>query len=194
MSRANPRVTFESPESLVAWSSNPKPHDDLEVLVRSIEQFGFRSVVVVRPSDNRILAGHGRTLAALQLGIKKVPVLWADMSDEDAAAFAVVDNIATERSRWDEGVLADVLRELEAADYDLDVVGLHKQEIDVLLGRWVDPFADEVRSESPEIVDDARAKVTVSVPIAKAQDAFLLVEKAFSEARWSLDDYSVSTS
>lgn len=57
-------------DELVPYEKNSKIHDKKQVkqIAASIQEFGF-NVPVLIDEQNRIIAGHGRVLAAKQLGI-----------------------------------------------------------------------------------------------------------------------------
>jgi ParB-like chromosome segregation protein Spo0J len=60
-----------------------------------------------------IIAGHGRYLAALLLGMTQVPTLCLDhLTPEQARAFMIADNWLSELSIWDDRLLAEHLKEL----------------------------------------------------------------------------------
>jgi ParB-like chromosome segregation protein Spo0J len=82
---------------------NPRYHSDLQVgqIARSIENFGF-NVPVVIDSENKVLAGHGRVLAARKLGRSSQPVVrLTHLTPSQARAFSIADNRLTENSTWD---------------------------------------------------------------------------------------------
>jgi ParB-like nuclease domain len=56
-----------------------RAHSDEQVdqIARSIEEFGFTVPVLCDP-DGGIIAGHGRVLAAKQLGLAAIPVMIAN--------------------------------------------------------------------------------------------------------------------
>lgn len=68
---------------LSALARNPRTHSDAQVaqIAASIVAFGFNSPILV---DNKsgILAGYGRHLAALKLGLETVPVIVLDHLSE----------------------------------------------------------------------------------------------------------------
>jgi ParB-like chromosome segregation protein Spo0J len=68
------------------------------MIASSIRRFGFRNPVLI-DADEMIIAGHGRVMAAKELGLTEVPVIRIDdMSEADLRAYAVADNqIATSR-------------------------------------------------------------------------------------------------
>ncbi len=114
---------------------NPRQHSPRQVkqIVRSIQSFGFNVPLLV-DKDHKILAGHGRYLAAQQLGMAEVPVIQLDhLTPEQARAFAIADNRLTENATWDDALLGEIFAELASLDlaFDLDVTGFSMGEIDL---------------------------------------------------------------
>jgi len=50
------------------------PEKQVEKIAKSIKQLGFRNPVLI-DTDNVVIAGHGRLLAARHLGMTKLPVI-----------------------------------------------------------------------------------------------------------------------
>jgi ParB-like chromosome segregation protein Spo0J len=114
---------------------NPKQHSARQIkqIAQSIKTFG-NLVPVLIDRENKILAGHGRVLAAQRLGRTEVPVIRIEhLTPEEARAFSVADNRLTELSTWDERLLSDIFRELSAVDlnFSLEVTGFSMAEIDL---------------------------------------------------------------
>ena len=119
------------------YENNARRHDeaDIHAIAKSIEAFGFSDPIGVWGKDNTIVEGHGRYLAALELGLKEVPVIRLDhLTDEERRAYALAHNKTAELSGWDFGKLEEELNDLEGifkmdafgfeATYDGDVDGL----------------------------------------------------------------------
>jgi DNA modification methylase len=109
---------------------------------------------VLVDADLKVIAGHGRLLAARQLGLCEVPTIGLEhLTAEQARAFAIADNRLTENASWDEKLLGEQLRELSELDLDfsLEATGFEIGEIDLLIEDAVaksDP-ADDVPSPAP---------------------------------------------
>ena len=75
------------------YGKNAKKHPDDQVLMiaNSIKEFGFNQPIVV-DSNDVIIVGHGRFLAAHFLGMEEVPVLKVDITEEKAKAYRLADN------------------------------------------------------------------------------------------------------
>jgi ParB/RepB/Spo0J family partition protein len=67
-------------------AANPRKISDaeLEALTRSLHEFGFVQPVLARRDDRTIVGGHQRLLAARRLGYKTVPVVFLDLTLEQA--------------------------------------------------------------------------------------------------------------
>lgn len=113
---------------------NPRVHPDklITKLARSIGEFGFTNPVLV-DADNRILAGHARCKAAEKMGMESVPALALPLTGAAADAYVIADNKLNELSSWDEAVLADLVAEIDAANFDVELTGFDPDEIDALL-------------------------------------------------------------
>jgi hypothetical protein len=110
-------------EKLIPYARNAKKHDAAQVskLAGSIREFGFNNPILI-DKDNGIIAGHGRVMAAQQLGLAEVPCIrLGHLTDNQRKAYILADNrLAEVNSGWDEELL-----KLEVADIDwADIKGL----------------------------------------------------------------------
>jgi hypothetical protein len=120
-------------KQLKAWGKNPRKNDKAaEKLVKLIEAHGFINPVICT-RDNTIRAGHTRVKAANKAGLKEVPVIYVDMDEEQASAFAIADNKSAQYAEWDFELLKDVFEELDAFNYDLELTGFDMAEIEGLM-------------------------------------------------------------
>ena len=123
-------------EKLIPYARNAKKHDAAQVskLAGSIREFGFNNPVLI-DKDNGIIAGHGRVMAAQQLGLADVPCIrLGHLSDTQRRAYILADNkLAEIGGGWDEEMLGLELAELREADFDIDLVGFNNDEIEVAL-------------------------------------------------------------
>ena len=69
--------------------------DELLELADSIKQHGLINPIIVTPRDGNymIVAGERRWRAAKKLELKEVPVIIKDLTDEQVAEFAIIDNL-----------------------------------------------------------------------------------------------------
>ncbi|MDO8615024.1 MAG: site-specific DNA-methyltransferase [Dehalococcoidia bacterium] len=114
--------------------ANPRRISDaeLESLTRSIQQFGLIDPVIARREDNTVIGGHQRLLAARRLGFKTVPVVFLDITPENARLLNLALNKIS--GSWDRELLGRLLADLESVpDIDISLSGFGEDEIAKLL-------------------------------------------------------------
>src|ERR1035441_5220435 len=120
---------------LIPWAKNARTHSDAQVaqIAGSIAAFGFNAPILV-DSHAGVIAGHGRLLAARQLGLELVPVIVLDhLSEIQKRAYILADNKLAELGGYDDELLASQLAELRDADIDLQLLGFGDDELRTLL-------------------------------------------------------------
>jgi DNA modification methylase len=99
----------------------------------SIRRFGFVNPVLI-DAEGQIIAGHGRVLAAQELGLPTVPVLAiTHLSPAEKRAYILADNRLAEKAGWDRELLAIELQGLIDLDFEIELVGFELAEIDLIL-------------------------------------------------------------
>ena len=73
-------VVYLSPQELTPYENNTRRHnpEDIDGIVKSIEDTGFNDPIGIWGDKNLIVEGHGRQLAAIQMGLDKVPCIRLD--------------------------------------------------------------------------------------------------------------------
>jgi len=104
------------------YPKNVKKHPVKQIrrIANSIKEFGFNQPIVV-DKNNVIIVGHGRLKAAKVLRMEKVPVLIADLNEQQARAYRLADNKLNE-SGWNKDFLIEEIRVIEDKKY-LDIIG-----------------------------------------------------------------------
>ncbi len=138
-------IIYVEPRTLNPSKYNPRKIKPTEFnkLRRSIREYGFVEPIVVRTDGNQIIGGHQRLRAAIAEGLRKVPVVFQDISDARAKAL----NLALNRIKgdWSMPMLREVLAELEGIDkVDLGLTGFDRREIE-------DMIADVRKGEIEEL-------------------------------------------
>lgn len=128
---------------------NPKAHD-VKVIADAIVRFGFMDPVLHDGRTGRLIAGHGRKAALLELrddpdveipsGIGDdwtVPVVygWASTDDTEARAALVALNETTIRGGYDEPALLAILERLAEVDDGFAGTGYDEEAYDELRAR-----------------------------------------------------------
>lgn len=114
------KVIAMAVKDLVPYANNPRNNEQaVDTVAKSIKEFGFTNPIVV-DSDNVVINGHTRLLAAEKLGLEKVPVIRKeDLTPEQVKAFRLVDNKTSGLSGWDFEKLDAEIAELQAMDFDM---------------------------------------------------------------------------
>ena len=113
-------------DQLHPWARNARTHSKRQVrkISDSITRFGFNNPVLVDDALN-IIAGHGRVLAAQQLGMTSVPtILLSHMSETDKRAYVIADNQLATKAGWDREILATELQGLVDLGFEVELDGL----------------------------------------------------------------------
>lgn len=147
-------VEWLSPNDLVPYEGNAKIHpaDQVEHIANSIKAFGWKQPLVV-DRDKVVIIGHGRLMAAKELHLDSVPVVFADdLTEEQADALRLADN-KTNESPWDFAKLEEELAALDIAGIDMEQFGFEVAE------DFIDSPNSIVEDEVPEVQEEAVAKL-----------------------------------
>ena len=126
------KVEYVPTDELVTYENNAKIHtgEQIEQIKKSIQEFGFNDPIAVW-KDNVIIEGHGRLIAAKELGIDSVPIIRLDsLTDEQRRAYTIVHNKLTMNTGFDFDLLEQELQELQNTDmakYGFEAMG----EVDI---------------------------------------------------------------
>jgi hypothetical protein len=126
-----PAYRLARTDELVPYATNARTHSPEQIakIATSMKEFGFTNPVLT-DGKKGIVAGHGRVLAAQQLGMDVVPSI--ELSHLTAAqrrAYVLADNRLAEEASWDEELLATELGELSDLGFDLSLTGFNEREL-----------------------------------------------------------------
>lgn len=107
-------------DKIKPYENNPRINEKAVKKVKeSILRYGFNVPITV-DKDGVIATGHTRYKAALELGLKKVLVIYLDdLTEEEIQAWRLVDNRTNEYAEWDMEKLNIELKELDSKGFDL---------------------------------------------------------------------------
>ena len=137
------QISLLAISDLVPSPQNPRKHSRPQVraIAKSIEAFGFNSPILI-DRNRQIVAGHARFEAAKLLGLAQVPVVFLDhLTETQAKAYRLADNKLTDRSNWDDAMVATQLKELSelVLDFDIEAIGFELPELDLRIQSLDDP-------------------------------------------------------
>lgn len=135
---------------LKAYERNAKLHpaEQIQQIKTSIQEFGFNDPVAVW-NDNEIIEGHGRLIAAKELGLTEIPIIRLDdLTDQQRKAYMLAHNKLTMNSDFDMKILAEEIENI--LDFDMSSFGF-----DVVFDE------DEVVEDdyTPEVPEEPKAKL-----------------------------------
>lgn len=160
-------------DKIKPYELNSKKHDKEQVkgIAKSIKEFGWDQPIVV-DGDGVVIKGHGRRLAAIELGLAVVPVVVrADLSPEAVRAARLADN------RVAIGDIDTELLQTELMDLDYDLTGIFDdKELNFMTadlgelneGVFVSDLEESVREQSDEAVAKIAETDDRPVPVYKA--------------------------
>lgn len=164
MSVTTPNIDMMPVSALRPYPGNARRHSKKQIdqIAKSITRFGFTNPILV--SDHgEIIAGHGRLMAAKQLGLVTVPtVRLSHLTPEERRAYVLADNKLALNAGWDTEILAIELQALVDLDFDMTLTGFSLAEVDLTLDQARD--ASMTAPDSPADLIPEPPSVPVSRP------------------------------
>ena len=170
--KATSTIEYVEIGKLIPDPANPRSISDqeLEALTRSIREFGIVDPIIARKEDRTVIGGHQRLLAARRLGYQTVPVVFVDLSLEQAHLLNIALNKIS--GSFDQELLARLLSDLnEVPELDLTLSGFGEDELKKLLKSLK---AGEKRERVETFDLEEAVKAAQSAPVAKQGDIWLL--------------------
>ena len=135
-------IVYLPPGDLTPYENNTRKHSatDIEAIKRSILEDGFNDPIGIVGDDNKIVEGHGRQIAALELGLNEVPCIRLDhLSEKQWREYAIRHNRTAELSKWDWSRLQEECAALSIEGQDFPELNF-----------TFDDFSGGAQEESPE--------------------------------------------
>ncbi|HEY5572613.1 MAG TPA: ParB/RepB/Spo0J family partition protein [Anaerolineales bacterium] len=179
---ATPGIALISVDNITPNPRQPRARfdpEELQELAASIREHGVIQPLVVTESDQPekfvLIAGERRWMAARQAGLRKVPVIFREASDQQLVELALVENV--QRADLNSLEAAEAYRQL-SQDF-----GLSHEEISDRVGKSRAAITNTLRllnlSESvktalvEEKISEGHARTLLSLPTEQAQSAVL---------------------
>ncbi|KYK50075.1 hypothetical protein A1D31_22450 [Bradyrhizobium liaoningense] len=115
---------------LIPSARNARQHSDeqIEEIAASMSEFGWTMPILI-DENGSVIAGHGRLLAAEQLGFDSAPTMIArGWTDAQKRAYLIADNKLTMNATWDEALLRIELGDLAQLGM-ADLTGFSETEL-----------------------------------------------------------------
>jgi site-specific DNA-methyltransferase (adenine-specific) len=153
------KIEIADINTIKPYENNPRKLKDsaIEKVAMSLKEYGFRQPIVV-DKDRIIVVGHTRYRASKKLGFKEVPITIADnLTPEQINAYRIADNRTAEESEWDNELLKMEIKDLEAKDFKLDLLGFNEDQLNDMLFEEKQGLTDE--DEIPEAPEEPISKL-----------------------------------
>jgi ParB-like chromosome segregation protein Spo0J len=136
-----PKIEQRSVAELTPYAANSRTHSQEQVaqIAASMKEFGWTNPILIS-DDNMIIAGHGRIMAAKELGMVDVPVIvLSGLSEAQQKALVIADNKLALNSIWDDELLKMEMADLVASGFNYEAIGFNTQELRELLDDVEEP-------------------------------------------------------
>lgn len=109
-----------------------KPGDkEYEKLRRSMEEFGYVEPVIWNKTTGNVVGGHQRLKVLIGLGQTEIDCVVVELDVQKEKALNIALNKI--QGEWDEVKLAELMADLDASAFDVEITGFDADEIDALL-------------------------------------------------------------
>jgi ParB-like chromosome segregation protein Spo0J len=177
------KVALWPVERLIPYAKNSRTHSDEQVaeIAQSIRAFGWTNPILADKTTKEIIAGHARLRAALQLGLKLVPVIeLSHLSPALRRAYVIADNKLALKAGWDLDILKDELHAIIEDGVDPTWTGFDAAEIDVIEKGWDAGKGEEAEPDGDD--DHGTVMIKVYVPAADAEEIMALLKSMAEES------------
>ena len=183
------RMELRKIAELHPYEHNAKLHppEQIEKLRRSFREFGM-IVPIGIDSQDRVIYGHGRLLAAQAEGWTEVPtVTIEDLSEEQRAAFVHADNLLGETG-YDKEILRSEAQALQAAGFDVTLIGFDAAGIKI---SGID--AEHFWNEEAEDSDEYQEFLEKLAPKKTTDDCYTPANIYEAVKHWTLQHYDLGS-
>ena len=135
----NPRIDLK-PENI-----------EYQKIKRSLIEFGYVAPIIVN-ADMTVISGHQRLKVLKELGYTEIDCNIVDLDKKKEKALNIALNKIS--GDWDNDKLEELLLELKDENYDLDITGFEKNELEKIFKEAEDIFNDNKEIELTEVSDD----------------------------------------
>lgn len=122
---ADLKIEYVKLSEIKPYKGNAKTHpkEQVEQIKKSIQELGFNDPIGIWHDE--IVEGHGRYMAAQELGLDTVPVIRLDgLTDEQRRAYTLIHNKLTMNSDFDFDILSaelDDIFDIDMSDFGFDL-------------------------------------------------------------------------
>lgn len=169
------KIVMKKLDEIRPYFRNPRNNaKTVEMLVKVIPQVGF-NVPILIDKDGVIVKGHARYKAAFKLGMKEVPCVITNASEEQIKLDRITDNKISELTEWlDEGLA----HEIDTIDLSFkDILGDLDLKNDILESEFDETQLENIDCSEPDITDEQKQKIYEEMMAVKEEQARAELEK-----------------
>ena len=159
------KVERRAIKKLIPYARNARTHSDEQVaqIAASMREWGWTNPILIDEAGG-IIAGHGRVLAARQLGLTDAPCMVATgWSEGQKRAYVLADNKLALNAGWDAEMLSLEIKGIADLGFDMTLAGFGEDELAALSADKTEGLTD------PDDVPDAPER-----PVTVLGDVWLL--------------------
>ena len=156
------KLELRNIEDITPDPLNTKNHPDQQINLIAQSMVKRWTNPILIDDDGVIVAGHGRRLAALKLGIKKVPVIVLhNLTEAERIQYQIFDNKSAEMAEWNFENLQRQIDRLMELGADIECTGWSLDELNDELAEIEDEPKEvnvEKLDNAPEVPETVRSK------------------------------------
>ena len=166
------KIVIKNINDIKEYENNAKEHPDwqIEQIANSIQEFGFNDPIAIN-GDNQIIEGHGRLLAAKQLGLTEIPcIILTGLTEVQERAYIIAHNKTTMNTDFDLDRLQYELNALKVEGFDLELTGFSEYEVEKLNYSALDEIKENDYSSFLNEVNKNSATFAVTLQFKKENE------------------------
>lgn len=148
MNGATLEQEYEAACSVDKLKLHPKnPNEgDLGAIMESVSVNGFWGAVIAQKSTRFVVAGNHRLMAARELKMPTLPVIWVDVDEMQAMRMLAADNRHARLGTDNKDALTELLTILAMSDEGLAGTGYDGDDLDTMMAE----MGEKPKGEKPE--------------------------------------------
>ena len=133
------KIVYLRPEELTPYEHNARKHapEDIGEIKASIQADGFNDPIGIWGDDNLIVEGHGRRIAAMEMGLERVPCIRLDhLTEAQRRDYAIRHNYTSDQSEFDFEKLEEEVAALKLQGMDMSYLEKELERLNIRGGYY----------------------------------------------------------
>lgn len=177
------KIEYVDINKIIPYENNPRKNEEaVKYVANSIKEFGFKNPIICN-LDGVIIAGHTRYKASQELGLKEVPVIYAnDLTEKQENALRLADNKVAEKAEWDFNMLAEELANLDIdmSDFGFDSIDINEEDFGTEFS-LKDGDREPIQTMNLTFSDDQVETINEAISKMKQTETFKNYENEFNK-------------